>query len=51
MKAKFFKAEYMCDLEAEVNEFIKDKNVINISHTVAECGYGYIYCCCVLYRG
>ena len=51
MKTRFFKTEYMCDLEAEVNEFIKDKNVINISYTVAENGYGYIHCCCVLYKG
>ena len=51
MKTRFFKTEYMCDLEEEVNQFIQDKNVINISYTIANCGYGYIYSCCVLYRG
>ena len=50
-KVKFFKiADYISELESEVNKFIQDKDVINISYTVAECGYGYIHCCCILYR-
>ena len=49
-KVKFFKTNSAWGLEREVNEFIQNKNVINISYTVAECGYGYIHCCCVLYR-
>jgi hypothetical protein len=49
-KTKFFKTEYIWELEGEVNMFIQDKDVINISYTVAEGGYGYIHCCCVLYR-
>ena len=50
-KTKFLKAEYIDELEGEVNMFIQGKDVINISYTVAECGYGYVHCCCVLYRG
>lgn len=49
-KTKFFKTENMWELEGEVNMFVRDKDVINISYTVAEYGYGCIYCCCVLYR-
>lgn len=49
-KTKFFTTYNMWELEDDVNEFIQDKNVINISYTVAECGYGYTHCCCVLYR-
>ena len=49
-KVKFFKTKDMWELEDEVNMFIQNKDVINISYTVAECGYGYIYCCCVLYK-
>ena len=50
MKTKFFYAYNEWKLEEEVNKFIQDKNVINISYTVANCGYDYIHCCCVLYR-
>lgn len=50
-KVKFFKTKDMLELESEVNMFIQYKDVINISYTVAECGYGYIHCCCILYRG
>ncbi len=49
-KTKFFKSEYIWELEGEVNMFIQDKDIINISYSVAECGYGYIHCCCVLYK-
>ena len=49
-KVKFFKTDNAMELENRVNEFIQNKDVINISYTVAECGYGYILCCCVLYR-
>ena len=49
-KTKFLKAERERELEVKVNEFIKNKDIINVSYTVTECGYGYIHCCCVLYR-
>ena len=51
MKTKFFKADAHWKLESEVNKFIQNIDVVNISYTIADCGYGYIHCCCVLYRG
>ena len=50
-KTKFFKTEHIWELEGEVNKFIQNKDIINISYTIADRGYGYIHCCCVLYRG
>ena len=49
-KAKFFKEQVQYNLDKAVNDFIKDKNVVNISFSVAQCGYSYIHCCCVLYN-
>lgn len=37
-------------LERRVNEFIKNKKVINVSYAVAPCGYGYTRECCILYE-
>lgn len=50
LKTKFFREDLAFELEREVNDFIKDKLVVNISYSVAQCGYGYIHCCCVLYN-
>jgi hypothetical protein len=50
IKTRFFIADDAWELEDKVNEFIQNKDVINISYTVAECGYGYMHCCCVLYK-
>ena len=50
IKTKFFTTDHRWELEDEVNTFIQNKDVINISYTVAQCGFGYIHCCCVLYR-
>ena len=50
MKIKFFEVYDVWELEDEVNKFILDKDVINISYSVAQCGYEYKRCCCVLYR-
>lgn len=50
LKTKFFKKDSASSLEYEVNEFIKDKLVVNISYSVTEHGYGHIHCCCVLYN-
>ena len=50
LKAKFFREDYNSSLEDKVNDFIKDKSVVNISYSVAQCGYGYIHCCCILYN-
>ena len=49
-KTKFFKTSNAIELEGKVNDFIQNKDVINISYTVTEYGYDYIHCCCVLYR-
>lgn len=51
-KTKFFQEDHQWDLEEAVNKFIRDKNknVINISYTVAPCGYGRTHYCCVLYE-
>ena len=38
------------ELETEVNKFIKNKDVINVSYSIVDCGYSYKYSCCVLYR-
>ena len=37
------------DLEQKVNNFIKNKNVVNVSYSVVECGNRYMHSCCVLY--
>ena len=50
LKTVFFKEDHLFKLEEKVNDFIKDKIVVNISYSVAQCGYGYIHCCCVLYN-
>lgn len=49
-KTKFFKEKNMSDLEQAVNKFIQDKAVIDISYTITDCGYSYLYSCCVLYE-
>lgn len=50
LKTKFFREDLASELEREVNNFIKDKLVVNISYSVAPCRCGYIHCCCVLYN-
>ena len=50
LKTKFFEEDNASKLEYEVNNFIKDKLVTNISYSVVQCGYDYIHCCCVLYN-
>lgn len=49
-KVKTISGDSMYGLEKDVNEFIKDKKVINISYTMSGCGYGYIRECCILYE-
>ena len=38
------------ELQVEVNNFIKDKKVINISYTVHICGYSTYREACILYE-
>ena len=49
-KVKFFHVGTQVELEHEVNQFIKDKDVINISYSVNPSSYTYLHLCCVLYR-
>ncbi len=48
-KVKFFREDSQLKLEREVDNFIRNKRVINISYSIAELGYGYTHGCCVLY--
>lgn len=48
-RVKFFQEESQLELEREVNDFISNKRVVNVSYSIAELGYGYIHGCCVLY--
>ena len=50
IKVKFFREDTQTKPEREVNQFIKNKKIINISYSIAECGYGYIHGCCILYE-
>ena len=50
VKTKFFRADSEWELEGRINEFIQNKDIINVCYTAAECGYGYIHYCCVVYR-
>ncbi len=50
-KIAIFREESTLKLEKRVNDFIGNKNVVNVSYSVAECGYGYLHCCCILYEG
>ena len=49
-KVKLIRKDKEWQLQEAINDFIKDKEVINISYSVAPCGYEYIYACCILYR-
>lgn len=50
LKVKIIADDSKYGLEEKINEFIKDKKVINISYTIAGCGYGYTHECCILYE-
>lgn len=49
-KVEFLTDFKMYELQRKVNDFIKNKSVINISFSIAPCGYEYIYGCCILYK-
>lgn len=49
LKTKFFMEDTMVGLELAVNDFIKNKLIVNISYSVATCDAGCMHCCCVLY--
>ncbi len=48
-KVRFFRKEHQYDLEKEVNDFICDKRVTNISYSTSLVGYTMYHYCCVLY--
>ena len=48
-KVKFFREEYQQDLAKEINDFIRNKKIINISYSTNTVGYSVYHYCCVLY--
>lgn len=49
-KVKIFEDNNSYYLEKEINEFIQDKKVLNISHNIYVCGYSTYYSTCILYE-
>ena len=49
-KTKFFSGYKQYRLEDEVNKFIKNKKVVNVSYSVIPSGYESWHYCCVLYE-
>lgn len=49
-KTKFISGETQYKLEDEVNKFIKNKKVVNVSYSTVLAGYGVWHYCCVLYE-
>lgn len=50
MKVEIFVRENQYGLQREINAFIKDKQVINISFSTVKKDLGYCYTACVLYQ-
>ena len=50
LKTKFFIEDNAVVLEQKVNNFIKDKLVVNISYSVTPYKYSGAHCCCVLFN-
>ena len=48
-KVKFFRKDTQTDLENEVNDFIKDKEITSISYAVYLIGRYVNHFCCVIY--
>ena len=48
-QVKFFTNEYQYRLEREVNDFIKNKNIISISYSTNTVGCSVEHFCCVVY--
>lgn len=49
-KVKIFEDHNSFYLEKDINNFIQDKKVLNISYNVYMCGYSTYYSACVLYE-
>ena len=54
MKVKIFDFEHEKDLEDSINEFIEDKNIIDIKYSVSNSIYGeeqiYCYSALIMYK-
>lgn len=48
-KVRFFSNEHRYELEHAVNDFIRNKNVVNVSYSTSQVGYSIYHYCCVLY--
>lgn len=46
----YFRNQYLVDLEASINKFISDKDVINVSFAVMTQGYESEYVAIVAYK-
>lgn len=49
-KVKLMREHDEWRLQEAINDFIRDKKIINISYSIAPCGYGYTYACCIFYH-
>ena len=49
-KVIYFRNKYLVDLEASINKFISDKDVINVSFAVMQQGYESEYLAIVAYK-
>lgn len=49
-KVQFFQNAYACRLKEEVNAFIANKNVINVSYSTERVGFETWHYCCVFYK-
>ena len=49
-KVKYFRNKYLADLEASINKFISDKDVINVSFAVIKNDFDTEYMSIVAYR-
>nr|DAQ69279.1 MAG TPA: Sporulation protein Cse60 [Caudoviricetes sp.] len=50
MRVEIFGQETKRELEDEINEFIKDKEVIDIKFSTVKRNLGYYYTVCILYK-
>lgn len=48
-KVKFFYKDSQILLENEVNNFIRNKNIVSISYSTNTVGYSIYHYCCVVY--
>ena len=49
-KAKMLNAETLGELQGKVNDFISDKNVIDVSFAINPEAKSFRHCCCIIYE-